>query len=358
MENNDNSRIFFTERLMEWHQVSNNRDLPWKNESDPYKIWLSEVILQQTRAQQGLPYYLRFIETFPTVSSLAAATDDDIFRIWQGLGYYSRCKNMIATARYISGSLNGVFPGTYDAIRALRGIGPYTAAAIASFAYGLPHAVVDGNVYRVLARYFRIDVPYDTTAGKALFSALAQDLLDAGNSGAYNQAIMDLGATVCSPRKPGCDNCPLAQGCQAQKGGVAELLPVRSKKIAVQTRYFHYVWLRYRDQFWIRKRTGKDIWENLHEPLLIETDAPMDTEVLQLSQDLKGTGFDFREARFLGRSSQRLTHRIIETRFFELPLKSDPTAFGQGGAWLSIEEMKNIAFPKTVLSFLKNNVYF
>ncbi len=169
---------FFTTRLLTWHNEENNRSLPWKSEKDPYKIWLSEVILQQTRALQGLPYYMRFTKAYPTVEDMAGANDEEAFRLWQGLGYYNRCKNMLATARYIAKELDGHFPETYDGLLKLKGIGPYTAAAIASFAFGLPHAVVDGNVNRVLARYFGIETPFDTTEGKKLFSALAQELLD------------------------------------------------------------------------------------------------------------------------------------------------------------------------------------
>ena len=185
MEITKAQKKYFTQQLTSWHKIDNNRELPWKSEKDPYKIWLSEVILQQTRALQGLPYYLRFIETFPSVEDMAMASDDDAFRLWQGLGYYNRCKNMLATARYVTHALGGVFPGSYDGLLSLKGIGPYTAAAIASFAYGAPHAVVDGNVYRVLARYFGIDIPFDTTEGKRVFAQLAQELLDTEDSAAY-----------------------------------------------------------------------------------------------------------------------------------------------------------------------------
>ncbi len=255
---------YFTKQLTAWHETDNDRNLPWKSEQDPYKIWLSEVILQQTRALQGLPYYMRFTEAYPTVKNMAAANDDDAFRLWQGLGYYNRCKNMLNTARYISSELNGKFPDTYDGLLALKGIGPYTASAIASFAYGLPNAVVDGNVYRVLARYFGIEEAIDTTSGKKIFAELAQQLLNKNGSAAYNQAIMDLGATVCTPRNPTCSACPLHKKCIAYEQGLTGLLPIKSKKTAVKTRYFNYLLLQWKDMLWIHKRTGNDICQSLH----------------------------------------------------------------------------------------------
>src|ERR1700749_1524911 len=194
----------FTTLLLKWHNGKNSRVMPWKGEKNPYKIWLSEVILQQTRVEQGWSYYEKFVETFPTIHDLATAPEQKVFKLWEGLGYYSRCKNLIATAKRIDTEYKGVFPSTYEELLQLKGIGPYTAAAISSFAFGLPHAVVDGNVNRVLARDFGIETPFDTTEGKKIFSILAQELLDKKNSSAYNQAIMDLGATVCTPRNPLC----------------------------------------------------------------------------------------------------------------------------------------------------------
>ncbi len=212
---------------MLWHKEENTRSLPWKNETDPYKIWLSEIILQQTRAEQGLNYYLNFIKNYPTICDLANAIDDDVFRHWQGLGYYNRCKNMLATARFICEQKNGVFPNDYEEILALKGVGAYTAAAIASFAFGLPHAVVDGNVYRVLARYFGIENAIDSTLGKAKFAQIADELLDKKNPAAYNQAIMDLGATVCTPKNPRCEICPLSKNCVALKSDLIYFFPVK-----------------------------------------------------------------------------------------------------------------------------------
>ena len=358
MEINKTNKKYFTTSLTNWHATENNRSLPWKSEKDPYKIWLSEVILQQTRALQGLPYYERFTEAFPTVQDMAAASDEQAFRLWQGLGYYNRCKNMLATARYIAKDLKGQFPSTYDELLQLKGIGPYTAAAIASFAYGSPHAVVDGNVYRVLARYYGIDTPFDTTEGKKIFSALAQELLDVKDSAAYNQAIMDLGATVCTPKKPKCEQCPLQKKCVAYHQVLIDILPVRSKKQSVKTRYFNYLLLRWHDTVWIHKRTDNDIWENLHEPYLIESDAPLTINELLKLDEFKKLNIEYKNIEYMGFSTQRLTHQIINARFFTINVPKKININVENGIWLNINELKNTAFPKTLVSFLKNNLYF
>jgi A/G-specific adenine glycosylase len=347
---------YFTTQLLDWHHNDNDRSLPWKSEKDPYKIWLSEIILQQTRALQGLPYYLKFTTTYPTIKDLAAANDEDVFRIWQGLGYYNRCKNMLATARLVANDHHGTFPASYDAILGLKGIGPYTAAAIASFAYDLPHAVVDGNVYRVLSRYFAIDTPFDTTEGKKQFATLAQELLAPDNSSAYNQAIMDLGATVCTPRNPACMECPLQKNCIAYKQGMVQLLPVKSKKVQVTTRYFNYIVLEQDDKVWLRKRSGNDIWENLYEPLLVETDAPADKATIWATEPLAGMNDQVYNAAYAGKGTQRLTHRIIESTFFTAEAKTGIEVPGDG-QWISKADMGKIAYPKTVLDFFKKNGY-
>ena len=356
MENKINH--FFTTRLISWHATENNRSLPWKSEKDPYKIWLSEIILQQTRAQQGVPYYLRFTEAYPSVTDLAAAHDNDVFRLWQGLGYYNRCKNMLSTARLIAREFNGIFPASYDEIIRLKGIGPYTAAAIASFAFGLPHAVVDGNVYRVLARFFRIDTPFDTTEGKKQFAELAGQLLHTPDSAAYNQAIMDLGATICLPANPLCSKCPLQPRCSAHKNDVIGLLPVRSKKVVVTKRYFNYIVLIWEDCLWIQKRTARDIWESLHEPFLIESTGPMDIQELLSNDQFRQQHFTYSALGLQHRSTQRLTHQVIEARFFTIRLTEKPGFTVTSGEWMNPGQLENTPFPKTVLSFLKNNLYF
>lgn len=357
MEITKPQKKYFTQQLTAWHKTDNDRELPWKSEKDPYKIWLSEVILQQTRALQGLPYYLRFIEAFPAMGAMAAASDDAAFRLWQGLGYYNRCKNMLATARYVTNELSGEFPKSYEGLLALKGIGPYTAAAIASFAYGAPHAVVDGNVYRVLARYFGIDTAFDTTEGKKVFAQLAQELLEKEDSAAYNQAIMDLGATVCTPKAPKCAVCPLQKKCIAYNGQVTDILPVRSKKQTVRKRYFHYLLLKWKGTLWVHKRGGNDIWENLHEPYLIEADHTMELAgLLGLEQVKQLPGYI--HIIYSGSVTQRLTHQLITSRFFTLELSEKADIKDRDGKWLTEAELKKTAFPKTLVSFLENSLYF
>lgn len=352
------TQIFFTRALMDWHHTKNDRSLPWKQEKDPYRIWLSEVILQQTRAQQGLPYYLKFTQAYPTVKDMAASTDEDAFRLWQGLGYYNRCKNMLATARIVSGELNGAFPRSYEGLLSLKGIGPYTAAAIASFAFGLPHAVVDGNVYRVLARYFGIETPFDTTEGKKEFQQLAQALLYEESSAAYNQAIMDLGATVCTPAAPKCDSCALQKHCVALRQNLTGLLPVRSKKQTVRTRYFHYLLLRRADRIWISRRTGRDIWQNLHEPYLVEHDAALDVKTLCTMPGVTAILSDAKQLQYEGVLKQKLTHQLIETRFFSMEVGNTIKLPDNEGKWVKIAELKKLAFPKTLVSFFEKKLYF
>lgn len=346
----------FTLSLSHWHQNYNVRNLPWKGEKDPYKIWLSEIILQQTRAAQGLPYYLAFTHAFPTVAHLAVADDADVFRLWQGLGYYNRCKNMLATARIITSAHQGVFPNTYIQLLALKGIGPYTAAAIASFAFNQPVAVVDGNVYRVLSRCFGIDSPIDSTSGKKLFAELAQQLLPPDNSAAHNQAIMDLGATVCTPALPKCDSCPLSKLCVATKSDLIRQLPIKSKKIIVKERFFNYIIFQHNNDTWITQRQAGDIWENLHEPYLIETKQP--TEAIALYKDNLPLNAHPNSLKLISKSKQKLTHQVINTCFYTLVI-NDLSQFNMpNGWWVNNSELKKLAFPKTLVSFFKNNLYF
>lgn len=252
--------------LLAWYD-QNKRDLPWRNTRDPYLIWLSEIILQQTRVAQGLEYYLRFARRFPSPRSLADATEDEVLKLWQGLGYYSRARNLHAAAK----SMNGTFPPTYEGVRALKGVGDYTAAAICSIAYNMPYAVLDGNVYRVLSRVYGISTPIDSVLGKKEFSALAQRLLDKKRPGDYNQAIMDFGATVCTPQSPACLTCPLVSLCKARQQNCVESLPVKGQKTKVSVRYFHYIYVEQGGDTWLCKRGAGDVWQNLYEPVLLET---------------------------------------------------------------------------------------
>ena len=256
----------FSSVLLKWYQA-NKRDLPFRQTKDPYLIWLSEIIFQQTRIAQGLAYYEKFSKRFPSPRALARATEDEVLKLWQGLGYYSRARNLHAAAK----SMNGQFPTTYEKVRALKGVGDYTAAAICSMAYDMPYAVVDGNVYRVLARVFGIDTPIDSTEGKKEFTALAQDLLDKKHPGDYNQAIMDFGAMVCTPQAPQCLLCPLAKKCVAYQTGRVDDLPVKAQKTKVTERYFHYIYVEQGANIWLHKRGAGDVWQNLYEPPLVET---------------------------------------------------------------------------------------
>ena len=260
----------FTETLLRWY-AENGRDLPWRRTRDPYPIWLSEIILQQTRIVQGLAYWERFMARFPDVQALAAASEDEVLRLWQGLGYYSRGRNLLAAARQIVA--RGSFPDTLEEIRALKGVGDYTAAAIGSFAFDLPAAVVDGNVYRVLARFYGIATPVGTTSAKKAFTALAQALLPDCRPGDFNQAMMDFGALQCTPAAPGCLTCPLAARCDALRTGRTALLPVRKPSAAIQTRHLHYVYIRCNGEVAFHRRGPGDIWQGLWEPYVEEGDA-------------------------------------------------------------------------------------
>lgn len=305
-----------------------------------------------------MPYYQAFINAYPTVNHLAAAGDEEVFRLWQGLGYYNRCKNLLFTARYIAGELNGVFPATYEELIQLKGVGAYTASAIASFAYGLPHAVVDGNVYRVLARYLGLDTPYDTPEGKSIFTAYAQRLLHLEDTAAYNQAIMDFGATICTPQSYDCPRCPLRPKCFAYKRDMAGMLPVRSKKTAVQRRYFHYILFTSGDKIWIRKRTGKDIWQNLYELFLVEHTGQLDLQGLTSHAACAQLQLKNIRPVYDGNFTQRLTHRIIDTRFFSIDIPDAALLSEYKGIWVKPTELKNFGFPKTIVSFLEKKLYF
>lgn len=256
----------FSATLLKWYKI-HKRDLPWRRTREPYHIWICEIIMQQTRISQGLEYYLRFIERFPSLGALAEATEDEVLKYWQGLGYYSRARNLHAAAK----SMNGVFPSSYEEVRSLKGVGDYTAAAICSIAYNMPYAVVDGNVYRVLARVFGIATPIDSPSGKKEFTALAQKLLDEKRAGDFNEAIMDFGATCCTPQTPLCANCPFNKNCVAHLEGKEEILPVKAQKIKVTERFFHYIYVEQGKYTWLHKRGASDVWQNLYEPPLLET---------------------------------------------------------------------------------------
>ena len=258
----------FTNTILRWFS-ENGRELPWRMTRDPYAIWLSEIILQQTRIVQGLPYWQRFMQRWPTVETLAAASEDEVLREWQGLGYYSRARNLHMAAKQISEA--GGFPTTMQGLKSLKGVGDYTAAAIGSIAFDLPAAVVDGNVYRVLARHFGIDTPINSTKGKKEFTALAERMLPADKASAYNQAVMDFGALQCTPSNPQCACCPLTETCVALRTNTVDKLPVKERKLKIKERHFSYVYIRCNGQTTLHRRPSGDIWQGLYEPWLTES---------------------------------------------------------------------------------------
>jgi len=332
--------------------------MPWKGEKNPYLIWLSEIILQQTRVEQGLPYFEKFKREFPEVHDLARAPEDEVMKLWEGLGYYSRARNLHSTAKFISESLNGVFPKEYNNILALKGVGPYTAAAIASFAYNLPHAVVDGNVYRVLSRVFNIDDPIDSTIGKAKFAKLADVLLDKAKPGVYNQAIMDFGATVCVPKKPDCKSCPMQQGCKGFKKKKVELLPVKSKKMVRKKRFFNYLVIKdKKGMTLINKRTQKGIWQNFYDLPLKETDKQNSAvELKKMSDWKKWIGKNVFELTPSKPFKQLLTHQEIVAIFWEVNLaKLEKLPMQTDFALVNWSKLSNFAFPKIIDNYLKDN---
>ncbi len=361
---------FFQQNLLLWF-ASNHRPLPWKGERDAYRIWLSEIILQQTTVQQGLPYYEKFVATYPSVFALADAPDDDVMKLWEGLGYYSRARNLHATAKYIAFELNGSFPITYEGLLTLKGVGSYTAAAIASFAFGLPHAVLDGNVFRVLSRFFGIEEPIDTSAAKRIFTELANNVLDKSQPANFNQAMMDFGATHCTPAQPKCTVCLLRPECRAFQLNKVAVLPQKSKKMVRKRRFFNYFILNTGDSVFIKKRTSRDIWQELYEfPMvetlkLIENEADLWQFLKKNAADTEGVGGvlglnEFKGELILAKKSlpkkQLLTHQEIVAIFWEFDA---PSSFDSSDDIFLKIERKNLykfAFPKIIDLYLQEKV--
>lgn len=313
----------FADKLIDWYD-EHKRDLPWRRVKDPYRIWISEIILQQTRVAQGYDYYCRFIERFPDVDTLADAHEDEVMKYWQGLGYYSRARNLHEAAKSIV--KQGGFPTTYAGVRSLKGVGDYTAAAVCSFAYDMPCAAVDGNVYRVLARYLGIDEPIDTARGKKLFAALAEELLDKHRPALYNQAIMDFGALQCVPVAPQCADCPLVDSCVAFRQGKINMLPCKQHRTKVTARYFIYLYVRAGEYTFIRRRGAGDIWQNLYEVPLIETAGEISEEALLALPEFADlfAGCQPESVRLLRKKEKHvLSHRVIYADFYEIILKDD-----------------------------------
>ena len=321
----------FALTLLKWFR-ENGRELPWRQTRDPYAIWLSEIILQQTQVKQGWDYWERFMRRWPTVKALAEATEDEVLREWQGLGYYSRARNLHYAAKQIVAL--GHFPDTIEEIKQLKGVGDYTAAAIGSIAFGLPAAVVDGNVYRVLSRHFGIDTPINTTEGKKTFTALAQSLLPPQEASAYNQAIMDFGAIQCTPQSPHCENCPLVETCSAFREGRVGELPVKQKTLKVKERHLTYIYVRCEGETAIHRRGPGDIWQGLWEPWLVEQ---VPVGALLIRQGVKHV----------------LTHRTIYADFYLLEVGEKP-ALPPDYIWIKETELDRYAVPRLIEILLES----
>ena len=351
----------FAEKLIAWYQI-NKRDLPWRHTIDPYKIWLSEIILQQTRVAQGLPYYLSFVERFPNVQDLALAPEKEVLRLWQGLGYYSRARNLHACAKAIVQQYGGKFPADYQQLLKLKGIGPYTAAAIASFAFRIPVPVFDGNVFRVLSRIFGLHNDISTNTGRQSFVELGSELISQKEPDQYNQAIMEFGALHCTPQQPSCQECLFKTDCFAFIMGQQKQLPVKSKKVKVTNRYFNYFVIPYNKGLFMKPRNTKDIWQGLYDFHLLETRKQQDTsivmeQVLDYSRDqVKLTlGFESKLYR------HKLTHQHIHARFFHLELNEkvsiDNLSARFGVNWYSHEQVQDLPKPILIDNYLKDALF-
>ena len=326
----------FAQTLLKWFETY-GRELPWRETSDPYPIWLSEIILQQTQVKQGWDYWQRFMRRWPTVEDLAAATEDEVLREWQGLGYYSRARNLHYAARQIVE--RGHFPHTIEAIKQLKGVGDYTAAAIGSIAFGLPAAVVDGNVYRVLARHFGIETPINSTEGKKTFAALAQSLLPEASAGLYNQAIMDFGAIQCTPQSPKCVVCPLQESCEALRTGKVGQLPVKEKKLKIKARHLIYIYIRCQGETAIHRRGEGDIWQGLWEPVLME-DGRRKME--------EGRGKMEEGLRCVAKGVKHvLTHQVLTADFYLWETATKPE-LPEDYIWIKEEDIDNYGIPRLV----------
>jgi A/G-specific adenine glycosylase len=341
--------IDFHRLIIEWYRL-NARSLPWRETKNPYFIWLSEVILQQTRVEQGLSYYLKFIKNYPTVVDLAKASEEDVLNDWQGLGYYSRARNLHLSAKMIVNKFKGDFPSEYKEVLSLKGVGEYAAAAITSFAYDLPYAVLDGNVFRVLSRVFDIDDPIDSSIGKKIFRELSQSLLPKNNSAEYNQAIMEFGAIQCKPKNPDCQTCVLNNNCLSYSKGVIDQRPVKSKKVKTRDRYFNYLILRNKESCFLRKRVEKDIWQHLYEFPMIETEFQEDFNTLKsMIEDVYGCI----PLSSISVKKHVLSHQHIYANFFlfEDDYFDDKNEFEK----VAMEDIQNFPLPRLIDRFLMEN---
>ena len=345
MENN----LEISDALIEWYK-GHKRELPWRETTNPYVIWISEIILQQTRVAQGLDYFLRFVKRFPDVKTLALAEEDEVLKYWQGLGYYSRARNLQAAARMIMEQFGGVFPSDYKNVLSLKGIGEYTAAAIVSFAWNQPYPVVDGNVYRVLSRLFGIDTPIDSTKGKKDFLELAGLLINPQKAGEHNQAIMEFGALQCVPQNPDCEHCPLNNKCMVFASGKVQAYPVKQNKTKTKARYFHYLHIEYNGQTFLHRRGEGDIWTGLYEFPLIETDREMDFAELQKTEMFQTLFKEVGQVTIstnTGQMKHILSHQTLYTTFYKIKIEKMNDAL-RSYLSISFEDIEKYAIPRLI----------
>ncbi len=348
---------FFCTPIHSWYSL-NKRDLPWRTTRDPYLIWLSEIIMQQTRIDQGLAYYNRFANEFPTVSDLASASEDQVLKLWQGLGYYSRARNLHFTAKYIKEQYNGIFPNNYKSILSLKGIGEYTAAAIASISFNLEYPAVDGNVYRVLSRYFGISTPIDSGTGKKAFYELAKELIKGNDPGMHNQALMEFGALQCTPKNPACANCPLNERCYAFLNKKINELPVKQNKTKQRDRYFNYIVFLNKNQTWLQKRTGNDIWKNLYEFPVVETAVKTEIDKLvgePFFSEITDTASKLQIENISDWKIHILSHQRIHYRFIQIRL-TDENVGTENLVRVNKEDIFNFAVPRLLESYMSQHL--
>ena len=344
---------YFSKKIVEWY-LENKRDLPWRDTKEPYRIWLSEIILQQTRVAQGLPYYQTFIKHYPTVSHLAKASEEQVLRHWQGLGYYTRARNLHKCARHIVHRLAGTFPENFSELKLLPGVGDYTAAAIASFSFREPVPVVDGNVFRVLSRVFGVDIAINTPAGKREFTNLASQLIDVAKPDLHNQAIMEFGALLCTPKSPNCDECPLKRNCYAFSRKRQEELPVKEQKLRIRNRYFYYLVARKGDKIQMKRREMKDIWTGLYDFPLLEKEKPL-SEKKVVTQIASAFNVNPESCELTGTYKHILTHQKIFCRF--ILIKNELENKIRDGKYYSASKVATLPKPVLITRFLNDYAF-
>jgi A/G-specific adenine glycosylase len=345
---------YFSDKIVKWYE-NNRRKLPWRETKDPYKVWLSEIILQQTRVSQGLPYYKQFIDQFPTVSALAAAQQQEVLRLWQGLGYYTRARNLHKCAKSIVSHHNGRFPETWAELLTLPGIGEYTAAAIASFSFGQSVAVVDGNVFRVLSRIFGIDTPINSPEGKREFSTLANQLISKNHPDEHNQAIMEFGAMFCTPKNPKCEFCPFIKNCFAFNRKMQDQLPVKLKLKKARKRYFYYIVLENNNTLMMKRRAEKDIWLGLFDFYLIEKKKPVKAEKILTETGVEAWVKNANAVTVSKNYKHSLTHQTIFSKFIIVKSRRNPIPKNQNRSFYSFEEIARLPKPVLVSRFLNDH---